>query len=162
MDTTRRDGGDTLRDDEAIERSQRPGHYSLREYRAIAIAQPLAGVDVVATVPQGSRWRVQCLQAQLVSSAAIANRVAHLVITDGQGNTVYNFPAQGNQLAGTTGIYTAGSGVVAVAFDGVTVMVVPENTLLLRNWTIGFKTSLLDGADQWSKLALIVEEWLEF
>ena len=155
-------GAGQVRDDQQPERVTRRGHYQLNEYRVITIANPLAGVDVVATVPSTVRWRVQCLQAQLVTSAVAMNRIPHLVITDGQGHQVYNVPPSGNQVAGLTEQYSAGVTVVAANFDNANVLVLPYVTHLLQGWTIGFSTTGLQAGDQWSNCALLVEEWLSF
>lgn len=151
-----------LRDDQRPKKAPRHGHYALKEYRNITQKAPLPGVDIKATVPGAARWRVQCLQAQLTTSAVVANRVPHLVITDGQGNSLYNFPSSSNQLAGSTVQYSAGTTVVSLSFDSATVMVLPFPVKLLQGWTIGFVTTALDAGDQWSNLALHVKEWLNF
>lgn len=151
-----------VRDDQLRAPTDRSTHYAIVEHRAIGIAQPLPGVDVVATVPATTRWRVQCLQAQLTTSVIAANRVVHLVITDGQGNQVYNFPAPGNHIAATTVQYSAAPESIQASFDNATVLCLPEPTHLLQGWTIGFSTTAKDAGDQWSKFNLIVKEWLNF
>jgi len=155
-------GRDQIRDDQDPERNTRDGHYALREYRTIAIPSPNAGQDWTATIPAVARWRVKCLQAQLVTSAAAFNRVPHLVISDALGNSVFNFPAITNQVASTTVQYSAGVGIVSVQFDNAVVWVLPYETHLLQGWKIGTLTTLLQAGDQWSNIALIVEEWLNW
>lgn len=152
----------SIRDDQQIEKTARPTHYALKNYRIIPQPQPAAGVDAIAKVPPTNRWRVFSLAATLTTSAAIFDRVPHLIIKDDQGNTVYNFPSFGNQVAGTTGIYSAGLATVAASFDGATQLVLPIDYKLLQNWSIGFATTNLQPADQWTGFALLVKEWLNF
>lgn len=155
-------GMDQVRDDQHSEASPRKGHNAIVEYRVITLAKPAAGADFLAKVPTPAQWRVQCMAAQLTTSAAIANRVPHLVITDGQGNTVYNFPPPGNQVQGTVGIYSAGTTVVSAQVDGATVWVLPFPMKLLQGWTIGSLTTAIDAGDQWANVVLHVKEWLYF
>lgn len=155
-------GADQRRDDQETERGPRSGHYALAEYRVIQVAQPAAGLDFTATVPAMARWRVQCLQAQLLTSAVVANRVPHLVITDGQGHTMYNFPSPGNQVPSTTFQYSAGTTIVTTQFDGAQVLVLPYPMKLLQGWTIGMLSTALQAGDQWSNIVIHVKEWLQF
>jgi len=152
----------TLRATQELVRVPRPGHYGLREQRIRTQAAPAAGVDIVATVPATNRWKLWTLSASLVTSAAVANRVPHLVITDGQGNTAYNCPANQNQVAATTIRYSVGAGVFAVTFDNAYVFVAPVEMDMLQGWTIGFLTTGLQAGDQWGVMGLFVGETLYF
>jgi hypothetical protein len=142
--------------------TERPGHYAVENYRSVAVPNPAAGTDLVVTVPFNVRWEVQNFSALLTDSAAVANRVPHLFIDDGLGNVSYNYPAPANLVAGASMLYSAGIGVVGAAFDGATMLVLPVASHLSSNWRVGFKTSALDVADQWSKCVLIVQEWINF
>jgi hypothetical protein len=113
-------------------------------------------------VPAQARWRVQALQAQLLTGAVAGNRIPHLVITDGQGNSVYNFPAPNNQIAASTVQYSAGTTIVTTNFDNASVLVLPYPVKLLGNWTIASLTTGLLAGDQWSNICLYVKEWLQF
>jgi hypothetical protein len=155
-------GGHQMRDDQYAEANTRDGHYSLAGLRVIPVANPNVGLDWTAKVPATARWKLSCLQAQLTSSAVAVNRVPHVVITDGQGHSVYNFPAPNNQVAGTVVQYSAGTTIVAASFDNASVLVLPEPVKLLQTWTIGMVTTALDPGDQWSNIFLYVKEWLQF
>ena len=155
-------GADQTRDDQDARGGRRGGHYALAEYRVIALAQPVAGADWVATVPATAIWRVQCLQAQFTTSAAVQNRVPHLQITDGQGHSVYNFPSPSNQVAGSVLQYSAGTTIVTTQFDNTQVLVLPYPMKLLQNWTIQSLTTGIQAADQWANVVLHVKEWLLF
>jgi hypothetical protein len=155
-------GVDQIRDDQHLDKALRRGHYSVSNYRVISIPQPAAGAEVLATVPATATWRVQCLQMQLVTSAAVPNRIPHLVVKDSLGVSVYNFPSPQNQGATTTFQYSAGTTVVSLFFDNAAVLVLPYPMKLGANWSIGTLTTGLDVADQYSKIALHVKEWLRF
>jgi hypothetical protein len=153
---------DQIRDDQYAERNTRPGHYAVADLRVISIPKPGVGADWTATVPATARWRIACLQAQLITSAVAVNRVPHVVLTDGQGHSVYNFPATTNQVASSTVQYSAGTTIVTTQFDNASVLVLPYPVKLLQGWTIGTVTTALDGGDQWSNIFLYVKEWLQF
>lgn len=149
-------------DTQGRDRTERPGHYTVMQSRIVTVLAPAVGVDPVVVVPGTVRWEIQNLQVQLTTDAVVANRIPHLVITDGQGNNCFNSPTLQNQIAGSTMQYTAGVGVVAAAFDNAVILPLPYPTHLNQGWTIGFKTTGLDGGDQWSKFSLLVKEWLSF
>ena len=155
-------GADQFRDDQEMHKGSRRGHYALAEQRIITLAQPAAGADWSASVPATARWRVNAVQAQFATSAAVANRVPHIVITDGQGHTVYNVPSLTNQVAATTFQYSAGATVVTAFFDSAVVMALPYPLKMLQTWTISSLTTAIQAADQWSNIVLFVKEWLQF
>jgi hypothetical protein len=153
---------DQLRDDQDAHKGRRRGHYALAEQRIITLAQPALGADWSAAVPATARWRVNALQAQLTTSAAVANRIPHIVITDGQGHNVYNMPAPTNQVAASAVQYSAGATVVTAFFDSAAVLALPYPLKLLQNWTIASLTTGIQAADQWANIVLYVKEWLQF
>ena len=155
-------GRDQVRDDQTPETVNRWGHSTIKEYRVVTSAAPAVSTDLSIQVPQSFRWRVQSLQATLVASAAAGNRIPHLVVKDSLGNVVYNYPSPGPQVAGATVIYSAGVGVVSASNDGATVLCLPISTHLLERYTIGFVTSALQAGDQWSAMALLVKEWIQY
>jgi len=128
---------------------------------SILVANPAAGVDWTFTVPGSARLRLQSLRAVLTTSAAVANRNVQIQITDGV-NTVWIASAPASVVAGTaqqlvaTGTNSP-TGVVTTIFS----VVVPPALLLPGFWTIGTSTQNIQAADQWSAIALAVEEWLD-
>jgi len=151
-----------VQDTQRREWTERPGHYAVVQTRVATFPNPAAGVDAIAVVPSNVRWEVQNLGALLTTSAAVANRVVHLIVDDGQGNQVYNFPASQNQVAASAVQYSAGVSTMVVSFDSATMLVLPFPLHLSPGWRIGFKTTLLDAADQWTKFAMITKEWINF
>ena len=152
-----------LRDTQELLRGRRPGHYAIREPRIVYSAVPAAGSDVFLTVPGTTRWKVWGLQATLVTSAAVANRVPHLEIWDpGDVHTAYDVPGLNNQTAGTTVAYSGVPGGTFGFFDNTQVMPLPVEMDLLQGWSIGFETTALQAGDQWTALSMLVTETLYF
>jgi hypothetical protein len=151
-----------MRDDQQFVPKKGTPHYALKDRRVVLLAKPLAGVDWIAAVPANTRWRVDHFQAQFVTSAAAGNRVPHLVVTDGQGNRLYNVPAPANQIAAQTLQYSGATDSVSANFDNAVVLMLPQPLKLLQGWTLQMVTSGLDVADQWSNVNLLVKEWLAF
>lgn len=152
-----------LRSTQRYKRGYVQGRYSLKESRILTIKKPAAGVDVKASVTAPAKWMLWSLRASLTTSGVVANRVPHLQITDGpNGNVVLDFPASGNQTAGSTIAYSASAGGVVASFDNTNVFVLPAQVEMLQGWTIGFATTAIDAGDQWSALALMIEETLYF
>jgi hypothetical protein len=120
-----------------------------------------AGADFTTTVPAGARWTLQSIQAQLTASVAGGNRVPHLVITDGAGNSVYNAPANGNIIASQVAQISAGPGVASMNFDNTYLIPLPSGMQLLQGWIIKSLTTGIQAADQWANIWLNVMEWLE-
>jgi len=129
--------------------------------RSVQVANPAAGADWVTSVPAGARWLVQSVRAVLTASAAVANRIVHLVITDGGGNTLFNVAASGNQVAGQAIGWSACGGVQAALNDGAGLLPLPDVASYLQGWTIGTATTAKDAGDQWSAISLNVLEWIE-
>jgi hypothetical protein len=156
------DHGFMIRDDQGIDRSDRPGHYKLIEYRVVTIPAPAAGADPVIVVPANSNWRVESLSTSLVTDAVVANRVPHLVFDDGQGHVLFNTPFANNQIAASTVQYSAGASIVASSFDNAITACYPQHMLLLQGWRARMLTTALDAGDQWSAVTVLVKEWIQF
>lgn len=119
-------------------------------------AAPAAGADWSLTVPAGHQYRIRSVHWVLATSAAVANRVADLVIGDGHG-TFAQPCAFAAQAASLTQHYTffpesggdnSGNGQTAG---------MPTVTLE-PGWTIGSSTQAIDAGDQFSGIAVYVED----
>jgi hypothetical protein len=119
-------------------------------------AAPAAGADWSAVVPAGHTWRIIAIGATLVTSAAVATRVVHMAFNDGHG-TYIRVPAQASQAASLTRYYAwfpesggdaTGSGISTPLPDGG----------LMAGWSVGTITELIDVADQWSNIALLLRD----
>lgn len=117
-----------------------------------AVANPAAGADWSQVVPAGHLWRPFSVTCQLLTSAAVANRQAVLVLGDGTSTYAY-LTAPAVQAAGATVIYTWTDVDTFVALGARQVAALPVVDIP-PGWTIGVATSLIDVGDQWSAIRL--------
>jgi hypothetical protein len=129
--------------------------------RVIVGTQPAVGQEIDETVPTNARWRAIAMTAELVTSAAVGNRIVTLrAVTPGGVAagwvSIYSHPAA------TLGDYVFGNtqSRQANAFGAVLVEI-PPYIPLLQGWELETFTSGLQAGDQWSAPVLWVEEWLE-
>lgn len=131
-----------------------------RILRTIKVANPAAGADFVFTVEGGRIWQPVAVRALLTTSAAVANRVVNLNVTDGN-DTLATLPNQGPQVASQVDAYTwadgydlAGGSIAAVGSvaTGLPPLALPAG------YTLRGSTLALDVADQWSACTLFVIE----
>lgn len=116
------------------------------------VPSPAAGADWSTAVPAGHLWQPFSVTAQLLTSAAVANRQAVLVL--GDGTNVYAYlTAPAVQAAGATVIYTWCDVDTFVALGARQVAALPA-VAIPPGWTIGVATALLDVGDQWSAIRL--------
>lgn len=123
------------------------------------VAAPAAGADWSQTIPAGHLWRPFSVTAQLLTSAAVANRQAVLVLGDGT-NTFAFLSAPAVQAASTTVVYTWAD-ISTVLALGARQLAPLSDIDLPPGWTIGVATALLDVADQWSAIRLGVIDTTE-
>lgn len=117
---------------------------------------PAAGLDPSVVVPAGHVYRVRAAFAQLVTDATVANREARLQATDGVAAFLDIAPASAVVASSTTryawlpgaGGYVTGAGQV---------MPLPELDLP-AGWVVQLLTGGLVAGDNWTALALIVDD----
>lgn len=131
--------------------------------RSIQVTSPAAGAEWSQTVPTNARWEVVSVFAQLTTSAAVANRLARLVMDDG-ANFLNQVPGLSAQTAGTVIGYCWGDGqggpIIAndtVAFSGP----FANDCYLSSGFRIRSLTGGLQAADQWGSINFLVREWLD-
>lgn len=132
-----------------------------RVLRIIPVAAPIAGAEVITSVPGGVVWRPLSFITTLVTSAAVANRQPSLVVDDST-TTVMRLPQSGVQAASLTVVSTwangydlgGGSAVVGVMATSFPDMALPAG------YRLRTLTGLIDVADQYGASALWVEEVL--
>jgi hypothetical protein len=125
-----------------------------RFYKSVVVPNPAAGADWSVTVPASEVWSLVTITATLTTSAAVANRLPSLVVTD--GNVRYaRMSAVNTQAASLTSIATWGpygqSGQTGTVVRGILPV-----AALGPGETIGSLTDLIDVADQWSAIVLRV------
>lgn len=125
------------------------------------LANPAAGADWVATVPAGQEWRVVAVFFNFQTSSAVANRAPRLVVKDSAGNTLYETQQNATQAASNSVQYAFAQGIAAnavAANNGPAQCGIPTHMTLAEGFTIGSATLSIQTGDQYSSIALLLEE----
>lgn len=129
--------------------------------RSVQGTNPAAGAECSDTVPTGARWQLHAWNANLVTSAVVANRQSTLIIDDGV-NILYQAGDGANQTASTTVRHVFGEG---VGFwgnpGGVFLGTLPTKLQLLAGWRIRTSTQAIDVGDDYGPPQMLIEEWME-
>lgn len=130
--------------------------------RSVQVANPAAGVDWTVPVPTGARWYPLSVQARLVTSAAVGNRVPVLSINDGV-NFLWQNAQVPAQPASTNILYTWSQSApnAAAAIIGAVGLNLVEAARMQQAWNIFTSTNGILAGDQWSQINLWLEEWIE-
>ncbi len=130
---------------------------------AFGVGNPAAGADWTYTVFTHQRVKVIAVSALLTTAAAVANRAPRLIIDDG-AVTLFEAPAavaipasqvvQHSWGAGAGGPVTADN---AAAISSP----IPNDLFLTGGMRVRTSTGLLQAADQWSNIRLLLQEWVE-
>jgi hypothetical protein len=133
------------------------GESPWRRYRrVVSVPAPAAGADWSLVVPAGSVYELVSVYASLSTSATVANRGARLQLTAG-GVVYLDLAPQAVQAASLTTRYAWAQGMASYSADNGVVTGLPK-LYLEPGWSIGTQTDLIDGADQWSAVSLLVLE----
>jgi hypothetical protein len=129
--------------------------------RPIVGAQPVAGVDIVETVPTGARWQLLSFGANF-SPNPIGNRQVSLTIDDG-ANLILLSPGNVDALpAGSSSFhFWPGLDVFDLVVGTQHMYALPNTVILLAGSHIRTATNLLVAADQWFRPFYSVLEWLD-
>lgn len=122
----------------------------------VRVPAPAAGADWSQVVPGGHTYRPLAVFGQLVTSAAVATRAARLSFGDGD-ITFGSFPPATTQVASLTRLYSWAPS-QGPTFVGTAIGQYLPDLTLQAGWTIGSVTELIDVADQWSSVFLLVED----
>lgn len=125
----------------------------------VKVRTPAAGANWSLTVPGGKRWWIDTLSYRLTTSAVVANRLSAVTVTDGTTEVWRGGPLA--QFGASTAHYICG----ADGFTGNTgtafVLASPFQTprfWLEAGYVIAVVTYLLDAADQYNTINLLVTE----
>lgn len=131
-----------------------------RLVREVPVAAPGAGAEWTVPVPSGAAWELLSVRDQLVTSAAAANRVATLRLRDADGTELWRIPPVAVQAAAATvrRSYLPAFG-YSTAVEHETLGLPAGPQFLATGWQLGSITALLDVADQYSGIVLVVREW---
>jgi len=126
------------------------------------VSTPAAGANIIATVPNNTKWRIQSFRFALITDATVASRLIAIRIKDASGNVVYDQTFQVAQTASLTYIYTAapGSALTLSVFNLRQTMPIPINLVLTAGYTIETSTGSLQAGDTFTVPILLVEEWV--
>jgi hypothetical protein len=129
--------------------------------KAFIVGAPAPGADWQLTVPTNARWRIETVRADLATSAAAGNRTPRLFFGYG-GPSSGSYAPIASQAPGTSFTYAAANTTEYNTPASLTsAWPLPANLVLLAGMTIQSTTIGLDAADQWSGIAVYVEEWLD-
>jgi hypothetical protein len=128
---------------------------------SVNVANPAAGADWTFTASAAVRFRVVSVNAQLLTSAAVANRIPRMLIDDGANIVSNGAPNQivpastTSQVTGTTTVTSAGANIPDVLCS------IPGNAILKPGWRLRSNTVNIQAADQWSNIWLNLEQWID-
>lgn len=129
--------------------------------RSVQVGNPAAGAEWSFSVPNFSRARVRSVFFTLQTAAAVATRIVTLVVDDG-ANIVGQFAANVTQIASLTETYTASAAPFVTTSLGTSEYIpLPPDLLLEQGFRIRTVTTAIQGADQYSTISLLIEQWTE-
>lgn len=126
----------------------------------IAVPNPLVGAEMAVTPNRSGAWRLLNLVFTFTASAVVAVRQVQLRLGDGSRTYWFGVTAT-TQAATVAATYQATpQAVPAAAVGGIVQLALPPEGLWIpRGWTLSTVTTLIDVGDQYSGIALLVEEF---
>ena len=123
-------------------------------------ANPAAGDEWVATVPNGEIWLVHSLRFNFLTSAVAANRLAMVSIVPISNETIRIFPS-GFQVANNEYDFTVAEFgyVPAETFDIFRNLPMPNNVIIGPGGTIGSATDTIDAGDAYQGIKISIEKF---
>lgn len=124
-------------------------------------AVPVAGQDPTMTQPAFTRWRLLSVWGHLTTSAVVGNRAPTLIISAG-GVTLLSLPAVAVIPANTGNDFSWAAGLPLMpALFNQQATALPTDFQVSENGTIATTTNGVQAGDQWTALAVQVEEWID-
>lgn len=128
--------------------------------KVMVIPNPRPGFDWSFS-PSGPSWfLLRTAVATMTASAAVVTRTAQLIIKY-TGVLCAGFGPVINQTAGQQFIYNVQSSVTTTTNGQFVPIPIQESLILKDGMSIGTSTVNLDAADQWSAIALYLEEFTD-
>lgn len=129
-------------------------------YKIVSLPAPAAGANFTLTTPGGEYWVMHNIVFRFVASAAVANRVVHLIADDA---TDTYFRTVANSLVAAAGDqrFCGFDGAPQSTAVGNDVMFpLPSNGLLLPpGYRFRSSTDAIDIADQYSEIRALVQSF---
>ena len=134
-----------------------PGY--LYEY---TLSNPGAGLDWSYAIAVNSRVRIQSINAQLLTSATVANRIVRVQVKNQLSGVAYQAAANQTIAANTTAQVSISPANATSITDTATVNIaIPSPLFLYGNEFIGVSTPNLQSGDQWSAIHFLMEVWVD-
>jgi len=128
--------------------------------RVIIVPQPVAATDWTYTHSGPSWFLLRNVIGQLVTSATVATRIARLQLTY-QSVLAAQLPPSASQAASLTVVYNTSTTFAGTADAGTALWVLPEGLIVKDGMKLASSTTALSAGDQWSAIALLVEEFTD-
>jgi len=128
--------------------------------KIIVVPNPAVGHDWTYAFSGPSWYYLRFGLATLTTSAVVANRGVALVVSY-TGIRIGGFNAAAVQAASNTFPYSIGAIYSTSTAGGFVGLPCPDTVILKDGMTVGTNTVLIDVADQWSAIALYVEEFTD-
>lgn len=129
-------------------------------HRVLDVPAPVAGAEWSFTVPSLGWLRIRSIVATLTTSAVVANRVAGFTLSDPDrvayaASSNLALPASSAQRI----VYMPGTGSGGLVGAGGTLLVPLPDLIVPVGYVLKSFTGLIDVADQYSNVRMIVEEF---
>jgi len=126
-------------------------------------ADPINGVDYQFIVPAGKTWILRSFAGRLVTDITAIVRKVRFVIIEPGARTVWTTENEIGHGLSLSADYFFGAGIsspnpatiATVKFRQLTVL---AGIVLQAGWLIGTNTENLQANDQWSRIAMVVDE----
>lgn len=128
--------------------------------RVIQVNQPAAGADWTYIHSGPSWFLLRSVVAQLATAVAVATRVARLQLTY-QSVLAAQLPPSATQAASLTVVYNTSTAGISSSDAATALWGLPEYLILKDGMKLTSNTTALQAADQWTAVALLVEEFTD-
>lgn len=127
-------------------------------YQLVRVPDPSAGAEWTMKAPGGEFWVVLNVAFRFVASAAVANRLPHL-IADDQTDVYFRVPTNAIVAAAGSARYSGfGGAPQSVAIGNEVLFPLPDMGLkLLPGYRLRSSTDAIDVADQYSEIRALVQ-----
>jgi hypothetical protein len=128
--------------------------------KIVTVNQPAAGSDWIYTHSGPSWFLLRHGVATLTTSSTVANRGANVAVKY-TGQLCGQFAALVVQAASSVFLYCFSDAPSTSANTGTVPIITPDALLIKDGMSVGSSTALIQAADQWSSIALFVEEFTD-
>ncbi|MGH3630267.1 MAG: hypothetical protein ACRDRL_22845 [Sciscionella sp.] len=128
--------------------------------RPLVFANPAPGANFSNALPAGVNWRFKSVICQLVTGAAVANRVPKLAIAPHGASTAILVPMPTMVTASQTVNLCWGESMPAISAGSNQTSSIPADTLLQSLSVFAIDVDLLQAGDQLQNIEILVEEFV--